>query len=81
MVMKFMNINNPIDTTLDTFDQGLLAGRLELADTILSIVKRKSNALDKVTNTMYNRHQLRLVVPSENPDASHIKENKDASDS
>ena len=66
----FMNKTNPVDTTIDSFDQGLLAGRVELARDILDIVKQESNALHGVKNVMYNRHQLKIVMPSpsENPD-------------
>lgn len=64
----FMNKTNPVDTTIDSFDQGLLAGRLELARDILDIVKQESNALYGVKNVMYNKHQLKIVMPSENPD-------------
>ena len=64
----FMNKTNPVDTTIDSFDQGLLAGRVELARDILDIVKQESNALYGVKNVMYNRHQLKIVIPSENPD-------------
>ena len=63
------NFLNSINTP-DAFTRGLLAGHKEIAIKILDIIRKESKALHGVTNVMYNRHQLKIVMPSpsENPD-------------
>jgi len=68
------NFLNSINTP-DAFTRGLLAGHKEIAIKILDIIRKESKALHGVTNVMYNRHQLKLVIPSENPDRIEEPEN------